>query len=481
MKKLFFVIIVLLGITTSCTKNFEDYNTDKKHNVAVPGENLFANAQKALSDQIASTNVNRNVFKLWVEYWTETTYTDEANYDIVNRSIAAYDFQVYYRDILQDLKDAANVIGATPAISAEKPIQDNKLAIIDIMQVYTYSELLEIFGNVPYTEALDINNIYPKYDDAFTVYKDLLTRLDKDLTTLDPAAESFGTADLYMGGDVAKWKKFANSLKVRIGITLADADNTLAKATIESAYAGAFAPDENCSLAYLGGANANPIFQELIQTGRHDFVMTNTICDVMNGLADPRRPAYMTPKPDTTAYIGGTYGESSAFTQYSHVADAIQVETYPNIIIDGIEVAFYLAEAAEREYSVGGTAKSYYDKGITASFLAWGLTEADATAYLATPKVDYTNAASGATWKEKIGKQAWLAYYLRGLVAYTSWRRLDFPILNLPPSPSSDDGQVPKRFTYPVNEQTLNPENYAAASTAIGGDKMSTKLFWDKF
>lgn len=481
MKRIFFVIIVLLGILTSCTKNFEDFNTDKKHNVAVPAANVFANAQKALADQIGSINVNLNVFILWAQYWTETTYTDEANFDIINRPIPANNFRTYYRDVLTDLKDASRIINETEFVEAEKPIQKNQLAIIDIMEVFTYTQLLEIFGNVPYSEANDINNIYPKYDDALTVYKDLLARLDVDIANLDPAAESFGSADLYMGGDAGMWKKFANSLKVKIGITIADGDAGVSKTAVESGYAGAFAPDETCQLVYLDATNANPIYVDLIQSGRHDFVLANTLVDKMNALEDPRRPAYMTYKPDATEYVGGAYGASSAYTQYSHVADPIGDPTFPVTILSGTEVAFYLAEAAERGYSVGGSAKQYYDAGITASFLSWGLTSGDAAAYLAKPAVDYTNAASGATWKEKIGVQSWIANYLRGLVAYTNWRRLDFPVLNLPPNPVSDNGKIPVRFTYPVNEQTLNKENYTAAASAIGGDKLSTKLFWDKY
>ena len=88
MKKLKFLIyLVLIIFIASCTKNFEDFNTDTKNPSDVPGETLFSNAQKALADQRASTNVNINVFKLWSQYWTETTYTDEANFDIVNRNI----------------------------------------------------------------------------------------------------------------------------------------------------------------------------------------------------------------------------------------------------------------------------------------------------------------------------------------------------------------------------------------------------------
>jgi hypothetical protein len=347
---------------------------------------------------------------------------------------------------------------------------------VDAMQVYTFAQLLEIFGNVPYTEALDINNIYPKYDDALSAYKELLTRLDADLSAMDDAYGSFGAADLYMGGDVAMWKKFVNSLKVRIGITIADGDDATAKAAIESAYAGAFAPDEKCQLVYISTAVANPIYQDVVASGRHDFVIANTIADAMNALEDPRRPAYFTELDG--AYVGAPYGESAPYATYSHIADPIVDPTYPSVILDGTEVAFYLAEAAARGYSVGGSAKEYYDNAITSSFNTWGV-GADADAYLAKPEVAYATATGD--WKQKIGTQAWIAYYVRGQVAWTTYRRLDWPTLNVPPNALTTDGKTPRRFTYPVQEQTLNKASFEAAVSAMGSDKMETQLFWDKY
>mgnify|MGYP002664668295 FL=1 len=91
-------------------------------------------------------------------------------------------------------------------------------------------------------------------------------------------------------------------------------------------------------------------------------------------------------------------------------------------------------------------------------------------------------ATAAGTWKQKIGTQAWLGFYNRGFEAWTSYRRLDFPVLAAPSNAASAaEGNVPRRFTYPVLEQTLNNTNYKSAATAVGGDKLSTKLFWDKF
>lgn len=478
MKKIALFLIILIGISVSCTKNFEDYNTDKKHATEVPGNFVFANAIKALADQEASTNVNLNVWKLFAQYWTETTYTDESNYDIVNRNIANLTFRTYYRDILADLKEARNIISEEVVAGDEATIgKQNRLYIIEILEAYCYNSLVDMFGDIPYTEALDIDNISPVYDDAFTIYKDLLTKTKTATDGLNAGFGSFGSDDIFAGGDVSLWKKFGNTLIVKMAINLADVDNALAKQYIEGAYAGGFAIGEDIHCPYPGGGISNPLYQDLVQSGRHDFVPANTIVDIMNGLNDPRRAYYFDINGDT--YRGGEYGYSNSFSQYSHIADPIQAPDYPMVIMDYTELAFYLAEAAARGYSVGGTAEEHYNLGIKSSILHWGGTEAEYDAYVAQASVNYATAAGD--WKAKIGTQAWLAFYVRGFLGYTSWRRLDAPTLNIPEAPETSDGQVPKRFTYPINEQTLNASNYTAAAAKIGGDEMNTKLFWDKY
>lgn len=478
MKKISIILIIMVGFLISCTKNFEDFNTDKKHATVVPAQFLFANAQKALADMYSSTSVNINNWKLFAQYWTETTYTDESNYDVLNRNIGNTLFRIFYRDILVDLKEAKRITEEEVVDGEEATIaKNNRLLIIDLVEVYTYQQLVDIFGDVPYTEALDITNISPAYDDASTIYKDLLTRAKTAADALSTDAGSFGGDDLMMGGDVAMWKKFANTLIVRMAITIAAKEPALAKDYIEDAYAAGFAYGEACAFQYLTGANSNPLYQDLIQSGRHDFVPANTIVDMMNTLEDPRRAAYFDINGDT--YRGGIYGESNPFAQYSHINDRIQAQDYASVMLDYTELAFYLAEAAERGFSVGGSAATWYENGIRSSMEYWGVAAADIDTYMARADVAYATAAGN--WKQKIGTQAWLAFYVRGLEGWTSYRRLDFPVLNLPPAPDeSADGAVPRRHTYPVNEQTLNGVSYSAAASKIGGDKLSTKIFWDE-
>ncbi len=478
MRKL--LIIALAFFAVSCSENFEELNTNVKSPTAVPGGTLFSNAEKNLADQVASINVNMNDFKLWAQYITETTYTDESNFDIVNRTVPDNAWSVYYKDVLKDLKESESILGAESfVLAADKAAQKNKIAIIDLVRSYTYYRMLTLWGNIPYTDALNDAIDAPKYDDALTVYKALLTNIDADLTNLDAANTSFGSGvDIVYNGDVAAWIKFANSLKVKIGITLADAQPSLAQTVVESAVtAGVFSSNaDNAAFSYLDASpNTNPLWSDLVASGRSDFVATSTIGDMMNTLNDPRRPFYFKDLDGTGNVVGGTYGASNAYPSFSHLSTKLENPTFEATLLSYSEVEFYLAEAAERGWSVGGTAETHYNNAITASIEYWGGTAADATTYLAQAAVAYTS-ATGA-WKQKIGTQAWLAFFNRGFEGWTEYRRLDYPALPMPPNAVTTS--YPTRYTYPINEQTLNGVNYKAAASDVGGDKLTTKLFWD--
>src|SRR4030042_3921015 len=110
MKKKYILFIFITVLFAACTENFDDFNINKKTPASVTGEPVFSGAQLELADQISTPNVNLNIFRLFAQYWTETTYTDEANYDIVNRTIPDNTFQAYYRDVIKDLNEAAKLI-----------------------------------------------------------------------------------------------------------------------------------------------------------------------------------------------------------------------------------------------------------------------------------------------------------------------------------------------------------------------------------
>jgi hypothetical protein len=479
MKKIISFIAIAL-FATSCQKNLEELNLDIKRPSAgsVPSGTVFATAQTNLFEQMVSPSVNRNVFRLFAQQWTETTYTDESNYDITTRKIPDAVWGIIYIGVLNNFKEAkALVTVEKPVGASETAAKANKLLVIELLNIYTYQVLVDTFGDIPYTQALDPNNVNPKYDDAKTIYADLIKRLNAATSAIITAEGSFGDADLMYGGNMVAWKKFANGLKLKIGLTLADSGPSTSKTLIEEASKGIFTSnDDNAKLTYYSSVpNTNPMWLDLVQSGRHDFVPANTVIDITNNLNDPRRAIFFTLL--NGKYVGGKYAAGGNYTNFSQIGTIFTSPTNEGVIMDYSEIAFGLSEAAARGYNVGGTAESFYNKAVSASIKYWGGSDADVATYLNSQNVAY-NTAKG-TYKQKIGTQKYIALYNRGFETWTEWRRLDYPIFNVPAN--KNYAEIPVRFTFPVGEQTLNFANWKEASTAIGGDKLTTKLFWDKF
>ena len=475
-------IILILGMAfaglglTSCESDITSLNVDPKRPSTLPAETFFATSEYNLINRMITPSVNSNISRFFTQQWSQTTYTDESNYDFVTRQINTNHWNLMYNDVLYGLKLTSEKLAVEPEPTLDAEVTVNKKATTEIVAVYAWANLVDTYGDVPYSEALKPTGadqvIQPKYDDAKTIYADLIKRLDAAIATIKTSKAGF-SSDLIYHGDMNHWKKFANSLKLRLGINLADVDAALAKSTVESAYAGAFASNaDNAVIDFPGGQYANPVSLEL--SGRTDYVGSNVLINAMNSKADPRIASYFEPVSGTT-YVGGTFGSNNNYGSNSHVN-----ETYvnnPNAqgdILDYAEVCFILAEAAQRGFSVGGTATAWYAKGVLASMEYWHVAPAAAATYLAANPYDAVN------WKSSIGTQAWFAMYNRGYEAWTFSRRLDFPKFVNPVG--SDTKGVPTRMTYPAREQTLNKANYeAAAAKLTGGDDATSKVFWDKF
>lgn len=475
MKKLFLIILLATGVV-ACSDDLSEVNVDTKAPTEVPADVLFSNATKNLIDQMVSTNVNTGIFKLVAQYWTETTYTDEANYNLVERDINGAQWIILYRNVLKDLEEAKMILNENPDSSLSEGQIQNRLAMIEVLQVFTWHVLVDTFGDIPYTEALDLQNSTPVYDDDAAIYADIVTRLDSAISQLTDGAGGFGTADYLYNGDGGQWSKFANSLKLRLALRYANVDDAkAAQMATEAIAAGVFESHaDNASMTYEASApNTNPIWEDLVQSGRADFVAANTLVDRMNSLDDPRRNDYFAQNLGAGVYDGGTYGANGNTQGNSTIySERFEDPTLEGVILDYTEVEFLIAEAAARGY-ISEDAETHYNEAITSSILYWDGTEAEANAYIAQPAVAY----SQTNWIEKIGVQKWIALYNRGFEAWSSWRKLDFPKL---PNAAQSGLPVPLRFTYPVSEATLNGANWEAASSAIGGDEQQTPVFWDQ-
>lgn len=472
------IAFVSLVLITSCVESLDDYNIDQKRPSSAPAETFFTAALKQLSDVMTTPNVNTNNFRLYVQHWATTTYLQEPRYDLTSRIIPQNIWQTLYKDVIADLRESKRLTEEDEFLGAED--KASMLAQLEIIEVYAWSLLVTTFGDVPYSQSMDYQNPVPVYDDDATIYADILDRLDNALGSLTIGSSGFQAADVLYDGDIEQWIKFGNSLKLKLGLLIADVDNSKSKQLVEEAAGNVFTSNaDNARFPYLASPpNNNPLSANLNPTfsSRQDYVIASTITNKLNELNDPRRPFYFTTV--NGEYKGGNYGFANAYADFSHTSNKTIAADFESLLLDYSEVEFLLAEAIERGFTVAGTAEEHYDKAIETSILYWGGTAAEVTTYLAQPNVNYTSAPG--TYKEKIGVQKWIALYNRGIDAWTEWRKFDYPVL-LPPSGGNVPVGlvIPVRIIYPINEQTLNGINREAAATAMGGDLASTKLFWD--
>ena len=479
-KIIYSLFLLLAVLVTSC--ELPD-NIDPKNPSTVSPDALFSQAEIALVTQLTSMNVNENISRLLAQYQSEVTYTTESRYNFSDRQIPDAFSENIYALALINLKDCKANIEAkaiTPAYT--EGIKINQLATANLLEIYAYHVLVDQYGNIPYTEALKgSENSRPKYDDALTIYKDLITRLDGVIAELDTDYDAFGKADVLYGGDVSLWIKFAASLKLRFALRLSDVSGINVGQMVSEAIATGVFTNQSESAIFVPTGIApyvSPYYQAYVLDARKDFTPTNTIVDKMNALNDPRREKWFT-KYDGN-YVGIVYGKtgSSTYRYYSHFVDEILFDpAYPTILCDYVEVEFLLAEAAARNLGDVTGADAHYNTAILESMAYWGVSDADALTYLAQPSVAYLTATGD--FKQKIGTQKWLGLFDRGIEGWAEWRRLDYPVLNYPAGLEYSD--IPKRMPYPFNENKMNKTNYDAAAAAIGGDKATTKLFWDKF
>lgn len=484
MKK-FIIPILILSLSlvpVACTT--DDMNTDQHAIYETQQGSLITYAQKELSDFLNTPSVNENNFRLTMQYWQETTYVDESNYNFTNRNVSNNIWTDNYVNVLKNLDQAKKTIESyTPTateLSTWPTTKKNQLAMVDIMKVFTYQILVDIYGDIPYSQSLNYETYpLPKYDKGADVYADLIVRLKQDIANIDVNGAGFGSSDIFYydstieDSDLSKWVKFGNSTLLKLGIGIADSNPSLAQATVNSAItAGVItSSSENCQFNYLSSApNFNPLYGELELSGRNDFIAGKTLVDYMLAQNDGRISKYYQQNDDGD-YLGQIIGAPGEIGEFSPIGNFAYSSTTPGNILTYTEVAFYLAEAAAR-WGIGGSPATLYNNAVNASFIEWGAT--GAAAYLA------AHPYNAANWKKSIGDQAWVAMFNQGLQGWNFYRRLDYPQLSAPSTAIQNaEGKVPVRLQYPALEATTNSSNYAAAGAAIGGDKITTKLFWD--
>jgi hypothetical protein len=470
--KAFLGLTIAVTTLSSCERDTTLLNDDKKHPSELTSGVLLSMGQQQEFYYMDNPSVNFNNYRFFVQQWSETDYSDETNYNLLTRSQPRGHFQRMYVYSLNNFRKSMEALAKetnTPAVAA------NKWVTNELSSIFVWENIVNTWGDVPYTEALGVENgvFAPKYDDAKAIYTDLLKRIDAAIAKIDLSAKGYEVNDIVYKGDMNKWKKLANSVKLRLALNLADVDPATSKAAAEAAIASGVisSRNESYSFAYDGVTFTNPLFDNLVASNRDDFVPSNIFMDALNAKNDPRRDVWFTKV--NGKYVGGVFGTTNTYADFSHITDMFKQSKTPSNMLSYAEILLLRAEGAARGYNMGGAPESLYAQAITESMTEYGLDAQKATDYIAAHPYDAAN------WKKSIGEEAWVAMYNRAFAAWNFVRRLDYPKLQNPST--SFVKSVPVRMIYSDQEYTQNKKNVTAAASKIGGDDVSTKLFWDKY
>ena len=299
MKKAILLIMLIPVVFGACTKNLTSLNDNPKAPITAPSTAVFLAGEKALVDIYTADNWNAAPFRVISQVWTMNTYNNITHYQFATDNPSGGWWNALYTSVLSNLYQAKLLYAADVPDSG---VRKNDLLVTDILEVYAYSLLVNTFGNVPYSQALDRNIPFPVYDDAKTIEYDLLKRLDTAINGLDPAYGSLGLSDQLYKGDVARWKKFAATLKLKLALYLADTDpSTAAVRAKEAIAAGVFSSNsDNALLPYDASsvAGSNPVWQDLVNGNNlHYYSPASYFINTLKADNDPRLPLLFTKYP----------------------------------------------------------------------------------------------------------------------------------------------------------------------------------------
>lgn len=519
--------LALVSVTTSCRQNFEEINENPNNPTTAPTSAIMNSAVKELMDATRGAFSSGRMFLPWMQYSAQTAYTEEDRFKFrenVNQNLYR-DYNLVAKDFKLIIETNSNPATAMQA-SAYGP-NVNQIAMSRIMLSYIFSQMADTYGNIPYYsygnkdadfQGLDVLNFpNPKFASQEKVYADILNELKAAAESIDTTKPIFvssqAAGDRIFNGSSAKWKKFANSLRLRMATRLKGVIPT-AEQHIREAIAGGVMTSnaDNAALKYQTDPTyAAPLFRAFIVDKREDFHVADTFVKALKGEkgqfgVDPRLQKMVAPKgtkpaisvsngytssTDLANYVGMPYGVVNAEAPKQMEGGKTSIFAYDVLrpdanlsLMDYAEVEFLLSEA-------NGFSQANYEKGIQASMQSWGVSAADISAY-----ISRVPAAS----KENVLTQKYFALFMSPMEAWSEYRRTGYPNFLLKPGQKNnylaadDKGSMvytfeslaagltdlPTRLTYPINLATLNPDNYKAAQTAVGGDQLNTKLIWDK-
>lgn len=508
MKNRFFkyiAIILCLTVYAGCDEGFDELNTNEVDPIAIDPVFILNNAIVNLSwpgggvllydigivQQIVSPN---------------SGVITGANYNQDNRNATDDIWSSYYQGVIKNTRD----------LITQAEAQGNRNNLVQmgrIIQAYAFMVLTDAYGDIPYFDGgkgYTEQVTFPEYDAQADIYPDILKELKEAVDALSPTGGTEGSEVLY-GGDIDKWKRFGNSLRLRAGMRLSKINAGTAQSEVQAAFsAGLIQSNAENAVIRHDQNYRNGFGVTLNSTEAANFYLTATFVDYLQDNNDPRLKSiavrYVGAKsgPEHTAdrastdpavQIGMPMGHDNgtivaeaaalglaSFYDFSQ-ADRTRVMKVdaPVFIVTYAQTQLLLAEAASRNW-INGDAATYFNNGIRAHMEQMALFDArsaipagDIDAYMAAHPFEPANAL------QQINTQYWIASFQNGPEAWANFRRTGFPALAPNPYPNQDltSEDFIRRMTYPSSEIGVNTANVNAAIARMGPDILDTRIWWD--
>lgn len=462
----FLVLPLALGVLlTSCKRYSSDFgdtnlNPAATTNPILPA--LLTNVEAGLGGYGAQTRGG-----LYAQYFSETQYTDVSLYSIPQLS-----FEGEYSGSMMDLQNIINV-----------NTSNNMSQVARILKAYIFSTITDRWGDIPYSKALKGDKT-PSFDKQEDVYRGCMKELTEAENAFNTSSSISG--DIIYGGNVDKWKKLANTLRMRLAIQVSKRfpattgwAATEFRAALADAAGSITTNADNFVVNYPGGNFRSPWFS--LYDGRKDFGQSDKMVALVGSLGDARQSAF------GSSTIGVPYGRVRGFVDpwcqanpnWARIlSDANRPQNGSVILVSAAETHLLRAEAADRGWTTEDM-NTLYQAGIAVSHAQWGIA-APASSYYTQSGVALASPAGTGANISKIAIQQYIAAYPDGLRGWNIWRRTGFPVLTPAPDAVNATRQIPRRYTYGTTSYATNTAAVTAAAAAIGGDTQDTKVWWDQ-
>ena len=468
-----FLTILMVG---SCTTDFKEINTNNNSPIDVQPSFLL-----------------RNV--IW-DYNENMSYEGFVSGGLLSQHFTAVDFNLFDRHSLLEPQ-----FGGNPWPFIYRNLRNNEI-ILDkalgnptfevyegparILKAYMAAELTDIFGDVPYSEALNgkEGNLTPAYDRQADIYLSeggIIDNLKKAKEAIDSYQGSIPLeGDILYDGELAKWRKLANSLLIKAYMRISaieEVGNNIQGIVDEGDFIEL--AEDNATFDFTNGEPNNFRLATARAGDFNIYVMSETSEDVLKGYVDPRATRFFRPTGNSTgAYEGLLNGPDASETTISiadySLAGTIFRENTGDLdanIMTSWETNLLLAEAAIKGYLTGDAAE-YYNTGVEQSFAYWGVEMP--SIYLTAGPAAFTELDA----IEKIITQKWISSFVKGFEGWIEFRRTGFPALKTVAASLNDD-LIPVKMPYPTDEAALNSASFNDATLLIGGNSINSPVWWD--